>query len=155
MRLAAVLLCLVALSACQRQEPVAEAEDYPFQPVPFTDVHLTDAFWAPRIETNRTVTIPVCFRRCEETGRIDNFRKAAGQMEGPYEGRYYNDSDVYKVIEGAAYSLALHPDPELTQPHGGAWGHLGRRPRALPPVRRVGPGERTLAARHESPGRRP
>lgn len=81
--------------------------------VPFTDVEIADEFWSPRIETNRKVTIPYAFKKCEETGRIDNFAKAAGLMEGKFEGKYFNDSDVYKVIEGAAYSLKTHPDPQL------------------------------------------
>jgi uncharacterized protein len=87
--------------------------DYPFQPVPFTDVTINDNFWSPRIETNRRVTIPYDFQKCEETGRIDNFLKAAGTMEGAHEGLHFNDSDVFKVIEGAAYSLQVHPDAEL------------------------------------------
>jgi DUF1680 family protein len=87
--------------------------DYPFQPIPFTKVTIHDAFWSPRIETNRNVTIPYDFQKCEETGRIDNFVKAAGQMEGAHEGLHFNDSDVFKVIEGAAYSLQVHPDAEL------------------------------------------
>ncbi len=82
-------------------------------PVPFTDVHITDDFWSDRIEINRAVTIPYDFAKCEETGRLSNFAKAGGRMEGNFEGIYYNDSDVYKVIEGAAYSLAAHPDPKL------------------------------------------
>ena len=65
------------------------------------------------MRTNRQVTIPYDFEKCEETGRIDNFAKAAGLMEGPHEGIFFNDSDVFKVVEGAAYSLSLHPDPEL------------------------------------------
>ena len=87
--------------------------DYPIAPVPFTAVRLTDAFWAPRIETNRTVTIPAIFRKCEETGRIDNFAIAGGLIKGEYKGERYNDTDVYKTIEGASYSLMVHPDPEL------------------------------------------
>jgi len=87
--------------------------DYPFTPVPFTSVTFEDDFWAPRLETNRQVTLPFNFRKCEETGRIDNFAKAAGQMPGQHEGIFYNDSDVFKVVEGAAYTLALAPDPEL------------------------------------------
>jgi DUF1680 family protein len=59
------------------------------------------------------VTIPYAFKKCEETGRISNFAKAGGLMEGNHEGKYFNDSDVYKVIEGAAYSLKSRPDPEL------------------------------------------
>ena len=86
---------------------------YPFQPVPFTHVSIQDDFWSPRIETNQNVTIPYDFHKCEETGRIDNFVKAAGQMEGPHIGLHFNDSDVYKIIEGAAYALQVLPDPEL------------------------------------------
>jgi len=81
--------------------------------VPFTQVKLTDGFWAPRIETNRTVTVWHDFKKCEETGRISNFAKAAGRMSGKFQGIYFNDSDVYKVVEGAAYCLAAHPDPKL------------------------------------------
>jgi DUF1680 family protein len=81
--------------------------------VPFTNVTVADEFWAPRIETNRKVTVPYDFQKCEQTGRIDNFAKAGGLMEGQFEGIYFNDSDLYKVIEGAAYSLKIHPDPEL------------------------------------------
>jgi len=94
----------------------ADAEtrkDYPVKPVPFTDVHVADQFWAPRIETNRTVSIPFAFKNCEETGRIDNFSKAAGLMEGQHVGIRFDDSDVYKIMEGAAYSIRLHPDPDL------------------------------------------
>jgi len=88
--------------------------DYPVQPVPFTAVRLTDAFWAPRIETNRTTTIPHAFARCEEKGRMQNFRIAAGLAEGEHAGTYpFDDTDIYKTLEGAAYSLHVHPDPEL------------------------------------------
>ncbi len=87
--------------------------DYPFQPIPFTAVDIQDGFWLPRLETNRRVTIPYDFKKCEDTGRIDNFLKAAKKMEGQFEGYWFNDSDVYKVIEGAAYDLQVHPDPQL------------------------------------------
>ncbi len=86
---------------------------YPISTIPFTQVTINDQFWAPRIEINRTVTVPYDFQKCEETGRNANFAKAAGLMDGPHEGIFFNDSDVFKVIEGAAYSLMLHPDPDL------------------------------------------
>jgi uncharacterized protein len=89
------------------------AADYPITAVPFTAVRITDGFWGPRLETNRTVTIPWAFRMAEETGRIDNFRVAARLKPGQFVGRRYNDSDVYKIMEAAAFSLAVHPDPEL------------------------------------------
>jgi DUF1680 family protein len=82
-------------------------------PVPFTAVRLTDSFWQPRLEINRTVTLPFVLRQCAETGRTDNFAKAAGRMAGAHEGYYFNDSDVYKALEGAAYTLHTHPDPAL------------------------------------------
>jgi len=111
----ASLAILVVLLLPPGPSPAREelAEDTPFHPVPFTDVAITDAFWLPRLETNRTVTIPYDFRMCEETGRIANFAKAGGLAEGAFQGNRYDDSDVFKVIEGAAYSLALHPDPAL------------------------------------------
>ena len=79
----------------------------------FTEVIVNDNYWAPRIETNRTVTIPFALQKNEETGRMDNFRKAAGMLDGPHQGRRFNDTDVYKVLEGVAYSLAVHPDSDL------------------------------------------
>ena len=91
--------------------------DYPIRPVPFTEVSVRDAFWTPRLETNRKTTVWYDFRKCEETGRIDNFAVAGGLKEGGFEGIFFNDSDVVKVIEGAAYSLAVRPDPKLEDHH--------------------------------------
>jgi DUF1680 family protein len=117
--LAILILVLLALSTVPipAREPQATSrtlqKDYPVRPVAFTDVKITDAFWAPRLETNRTVSVPSALKMNEETGRVDNFRKAARLMTGPYKGKRYNDSDVYKAMEGAAYTLMLHPDPAL------------------------------------------
>jgi hypothetical protein len=105
------LSLIPALTAVR--SPAAGAKDYSRKPVPFTRVKVTDAFWAPRIETNRAVTIPFIFKKCEETGRVDNFAIAGGLMKGKYKGERYNDTDVYKTIEGASYSLAVHPDAGL------------------------------------------
>ena len=80
---------------------------------PLADVRIADGFWAPRIETCRRVTLPYCFEMCEKTGRIDNFAKAAGLIDGKFEGIWFNDSDVYKVLEGTAYVLGTHPEPRL------------------------------------------
>jgi hypothetical protein len=90
-----------------------QQKDYTIQSVPFTQVKLTDNFWLPRIETNRTVTIPASFERCESTGRIKNFIMAA-KKSGKFATRYpFDDTDIYKTIEGASFSLAVHPDPKL------------------------------------------
>jgi DUF1680 family protein len=92
--------------------------DYPVQPVPFTQVKLTDVFWAPRIETNRKVTIPAAFQKCDESGRMNNFERAAQALRGePHDMKAppypFDDSDLYKVIEGASYVLNVQPDPKL------------------------------------------
>lgn len=93
---------------------LAHAGAYPIQAVPFTKVRLADRFWAPRIATNRTVTIPFGFRKSEDEGRVRNFQRAAGTLPKGYEGKMpFDDTDVYKLIEGAAYSLQTNPDPEL------------------------------------------
>ena len=103
-------LIIISLCACQQAGPQS---DYPFKPVSFTDVNITDDFWLPRMETNRLVTIPFAMQQNEETGRVDNFRIAGDLIKGRYRGERYNDTDVYKVMEGAAYTLLLHPDPDL------------------------------------------
>ncbi len=87
--------------------------DYPIQPVDYAKVKLSDEFWAPRIESNRVVTIPYLFKMNEESGRVDNFRIAAGLKKGKHTGKRYNDSDVFKAMEAAAVSLRVRPDPEL------------------------------------------
>ncbi len=108
-------ICLAAgLQECDADAKSKVSKDYPIGPVPFTDVELTDEFWAPRIETNRKVSIPYAFGKCEETGRIDNFAIAGGLMEGKHRANYpFDDTDPYKILEGAAYSLSVHPDPKL------------------------------------------
>lgn len=93
----------------------AGLQDYPIRPVPFNAVRVEDGFWSPRMETNRLTTVWYDFKKCEETGRIDNFAKAGKLMVGEFRGTPFDDSDVFKVIEGASYTLALHPDPKLDQ----------------------------------------
>jgi DUF1680 family protein len=106
-------LVWATVGAEQESQQRGLERDYFVSPVAFNLVNVNDGFWSPRLETNRAVTIPYCFQMCEETGRIRNFEKAAGLMQGPHEGIYFNDSDVYKVMEGAAYSLQVHPDTML------------------------------------------
>ena len=109
----------VALSAALLLGAAGPARDYPVKPVPFTAVHLADRFWLPRIEVNRAVTIPFAFAKCEETKRVWNFERAAAALRGEKvedktpPGYPFDDTDVYKVIEGAAYTLSVKPDPEL------------------------------------------
>ncbi|HUX58194.1 MAG TPA: beta-L-arabinofuranosidase domain-containing protein [Bacteroidales bacterium] len=92
----------------------SSSADYPIHPVPFTAVKLTDNFWAPRIKKNATVTIPIAFGYCESTGRVKNFEIAGGLDTGKFQTIYpFDDSDVYKIIEGASFSLQTYPDPKL------------------------------------------
>ena len=100
-----LLVSLAVVPACQAADKITA--------VPFTEVKITDDFWGPRIETNRKVTVWYDFQKCEETGRIANFARAGGLEEGKFQGIPFNDSDVVKVVEGAAYLLALQPDPKL------------------------------------------
>jgi DUF1680 family protein len=109
------LLFASFLLACSgTSEKTDPGHDYPITPVDFTSVRLQDGFWKTRVETAGKATIPYAFRKCEETGRIDNFIFAGGLKEGRFRGRFgFDDSDVYKVIEGASYSLMLEPNPAL------------------------------------------
>lgn len=89
-------------------------EDYNIQGIPFNTVSLNDHFWLPKIEINRTVTIPSSFRKCEETGRVENFILASGAKKGKFLTVYpFDDTDIYKTIEGASFSMSVHPDKAM------------------------------------------
>ena len=102
-------LCCSSIAAAD----VSADRDYPIVPVDFTRTSFEDGFWKYRLDINRQVTLPANFKKSEETGRINNFAKAGGLMEGKHEGIFFNDSDVFKIVEGAAYTLALEYDAEL------------------------------------------
>jgi DUF1680 family protein/alpha-L-arabinofuranosidase len=105
---------VIGLQVCSAAENNIFKRDYPIEPVPFINVELTDEFWAPRIETNRKVSIPYAFGKCEETGRIDNFAIAGGLMKGEHRANYpFDDTDPYKILEGASYALDVQPDRKL------------------------------------------
>src|ERR1051326_505120 len=96
--------------------PVLPVLSYPIRAVPLTAVTITDDFWRPKIEVNRTVTIPHILKQNEITGRVDNFLRAAHEIGGDdvsYKGHRYDDTDTYKIIEAASYALAVKPDPAL------------------------------------------
>ena len=108
------IICIFLISiivACSRKQ-----NDYPIHPVSFTEVSITDSFWHSRQETNRMATIPFAFNKCRETGRIRNFEMAGAKKGGKFcTGCVFDDSDVFKIIEGASYSLSVHPDKALEQ----------------------------------------
>ena len=94
--------------------PAQTPVDYAIQGIPFNTVSLNDGFWLPKIETNRTITIPSSFQKCEETGRVENFILASGAKKGKFLTVYpFDDTDIYKTIEGAAFSMTVHPDKAL------------------------------------------
>jgi len=111
--IATSLLAVMALTALA-QNKEQQSHGYPIDPVPFTSVKVTDAFWGQRLQASRETTIPLAFSKCEETGRYENFVKAANPSD-EYEvgGLAFDDTDVYKTIEGASYLLQTYPDPEL------------------------------------------
>ncbi|MEI2722690.1 MAG: beta-L-arabinofuranosidase domain-containing protein [Verrucomicrobiota bacterium] len=83
------------------------------RPVPFTDVKIADAFWLPRQETNRVASLPVNLENLEKAGNLEDLRLAAQGATNGYRGPVFMDSDLYKALEAASYSLAIHPDPAL------------------------------------------
>lgn len=112
-RAASLIVCFAFLGFGCSVGP-GSGEDYPIRPVPFTSVKLSDDFWAPRIQKNASITIPIAFGYCESTGRVRNFEIAGGLDTGRFQTIYpFDDSDVFKIIEGASYSLQTFPDPKL------------------------------------------
>lgn len=104
---------LIGLSiGLQAQEK--QSAGYPISPVPFTSVKVTDAFWGQRLKASREVTIPLAFSKCEETGRYKNFVCAAHPSDTiKVTGFSFDDTDVYKTIEGASYSMQTFPNKKL------------------------------------------
>ena len=98
----------------------AQAQDYPIKPVPFTSVHVaSESFWGQRLQASRDITIPLAFSKCESEGRYRNFELAAKALSGQdtrdvkVKGYSFDDTDVYKTIEGASYLLQTYPDKRL------------------------------------------
>ena len=112
LRVGCVLMVLPALPAVAQTsaEPLAK-----LQAVPFTQVQIKDAFWSPRREVNRKVSLPHSLDMLEKAGNVRNFELAAkGAREG-YSGPVFMDSDLYKTLEAVSYSLTTDPDPALQQ----------------------------------------
>ena len=101
---------------------------YPYTQVPFTSVKITpNTFWGDRIQAAREVTIPLAFSKCESEHRYKNFEMAAYTLQHPghaglqtpewdvskFMGFSFDDTDVYKTIEGASYVLQTFPDEKL------------------------------------------
>lgn len=115
-KILSIILASLCLSTAfvQAKSDKAIQKDYPIQPVPFVTVKLNDIFWAPRIKQNQSVTIPIALHQCYITGRVDNFKKAAKLMPGYFNTQFtFDDTDIYKILEGASYSIQMFPNKEL------------------------------------------
>ncbi len=111
-----LVISICCLVACAETKSIdnADNKDYPIQPVSFTSVRFNDNFWEPRIVTNQEVTIPIALKHCYSTGRVDNFKKAGGLMPGYFGTDFpFDDSDVFKIMEGMSYSINMLPNKEL------------------------------------------
>ncbi len=109
-----LLLALLISSSTGLQAQEKQGGGYPISPVPFTAVKVNDAFWGQRLNASREVTIPLAFSKCEETGRYENFVKAAHPSDTiKVGGLSFDDTDVYKTIEGASYSMQTFPNAQL------------------------------------------
>lgn len=116
----AVTLCGLLLAGCKK-EPRAEdrsekvvSQGYSLEPIDIRNIKLTDAFWLPIIQRVQETTLAFALEKCAEEGRFDNFLIAGGQMEGVVKGAMpFDDTDVYKIIEGASNSLISAPNPSL------------------------------------------
>lgn len=105
-----ILLIVLASSTALH----AQKRDYPIQPVAFTRVHVHDAFWKPKMELNANTTIPYTLDKCELNGRTENFINAATKKKQKVASEFpFDDTDIYKVIEGASYALQLKANPQL------------------------------------------
>ena len=105
----AIVTSLFACETSQKATPFQKNE-----PINFSQVKITDNFWLPRIHKHAEITIPSCLHQCEiETQRVKNFAIAGGLEQGEFKGVFFDDSDLYKMIEGCSYSLINHPNPDL------------------------------------------
>ena len=124
MKRIAAILCFFALCA----GTIFAQSGYPYTQVPFTAVKITpNTFWGDRIQAAREVTIPLAFSKCESEHRYKNFEMAAYTLQHPghpglqtpewdvakFMGFSFDDTDVYKTIEGASYVLQTYPDAKL------------------------------------------
>ena len=108
------MLLTAVVASASAKSPKQQSHGYPIDPVPFTSVKVTDNFWGQRLKASREVTIPLAFSKCEETGRYQNFINAAHPSDTiKVGGLAFDDTDVYKTIEGASYLLQTYPDKKL------------------------------------------
>lgn len=109
-------ICACAVFAPQGARGQAGANpDFKVREVPFYNVKINSGMWLDRLNSNRENTIPLAIRKCEECGRLENFKKAANPSPENKITLPWDDTDVYKTMEGISYSLQNTPDKELEE----------------------------------------
>ncbi len=109
-KLAFCLIHTAWMTGCHQDQ----AGGYPITPVSPADIDLEDTFWQSRLEIFDKTTLPHVLNQCIETGRIANFAIASGKISGEQNGIYpFDDSDVFKLIEGMSIWLSCHQDTDL------------------------------------------
>ncbi|WNH11310.1 glycoside hydrolase family 127 protein [Thalassobellus suaedae] len=114
----AVITVLALFNCKSDKNNISELEEpkagYQIEPVDIQHVKITDDFWLPIIKRVQEKTIEYAIAKCEEEGRLDNFLIAGGEKEGTVKGAMpFDDTDVYKIIEGASNSLISAPNAAL------------------------------------------
>lgn len=113
-KLISAILALAVMTGAGAKKSQELHNGYPIGQVPFTSVKVNDSFWGQRLKASRDITIPLAFSKCEETGRYRNFMNAAHPSDTiTVGGLAFDDTDVYKTIEGASYLMQTYPDPAL------------------------------------------
>lgn len=109
-----IIAFILLLSSLIFPQDKIKRSGYRISPVDIRNVTVNDDFWLPKIKTIQETTIKYAFEKCEEEGRMDNFLVAGGKKKGEYRGEMpFDDTDLYKIIEGASYSLVSSPNKEL------------------------------------------
>jgi DUF1680 family protein len=109
-----IIFFLLSLTCLDYAQERPKYSDYPISAVNIKDVSINDNFWLPKIKVVQDMTIRYAFDKCDKEGRMDNFLVAGGNEKGSYQGKMpFDDTDLYKIIEGASYSLISKPNPEL------------------------------------------
>ena len=103
--IATSLLAVIAVTGFA-QDKKQQSHGYPIDPVPFTSVKVTDAFWGQRLQASRETTIPLAFSKCEETGRYENFVKAANPSDSYEVGGYsFDDTSNIKIKTASGHDV--------------------------------------------------
>ena len=108
-----LLFLLFLLFSCKNSGPPEKGFDYPLQEVPYYNINVTGGLWKMRIDSCIKNTVWDNLDKLNSSGKIDNFSISAGIKKGEFKSNEASDSDLYKTIQGACYSLKLHPDPKL------------------------------------------